>query len=94
MAPDFGKQRPEAARRFPIAYLRGSRIQSLMAHTPVRDPALYDVIGLPSFDPNDSVDPTASWGLVQDYFVQQGLQQKKIDISTYLDSTTRSSTTR
>jgi NitT/TauT family transport system substrate-binding protein len=101
MSPQFGKDQPEAARHFAIAYLRGLRdywhafnnngadrglvIQSLTAHTPVKDPALYSVIGLPSFDPNASTDPTPSWSAFQDFFIKQGLQQHKVDTSKYVD---------
>jgi NitT/TauT family transport system substrate-binding protein len=64
---------------------RAPIIQSLIAHTPVKDPALYDVIGLPSFEPNGAVDPTPSWGVFQDFFVKQGLQQRKVDVAKYVD---------
>lgn len=64
---------------------RASIIQSLISHTPVKDPALYDVIGLPSFEPNGAVDPTPSWSVFQDFFVKQGLQQRKVDVSKYVD---------
>jgi NitT/TauT family transport system substrate-binding protein len=101
MAPQFGEQQPEAARRFVIAYLRGARdyyfgfmkgqgdraaiIQSLINHTSVKDPKLYDLIGLPSVDPNANVDPTPSWSVFQDFYVARGFQQHKVELEPYVD---------
>jgi NitT/TauT family transport system substrate-binding protein len=56
MSPQFGKDHPDAAQRFVTAYVRGARayyadwmkkgdcpsiVQSFVAHTTVKDPALY-----------------------------------------------------
>jgi NitT/TauT family transport system substrate-binding protein len=100
MSPSFERDNPEAALRFLIAYLRGQRdyyhalnakdtdpgpvIESLTAHTQVKDPNLYQVMGLPSLDPNGSVDPT-SWDPFQDYYVARGILERKVDLSKYLD---------
>jgi NitT/TauT family transport system substrate-binding protein len=100
MAPSFGRDNPEAARRFVIAYLRGMRdyyhafnkkdgdraqvLESLIAHTPVKDPALYDVMGLPAVDPNGAMNPP-SWDAFQDFYIRLGIQQQKVDLSRYVD---------
>jgi NitT/TauT family transport system substrate-binding protein len=101
MSPTFGKEQPEAVRRFVIAYLRGLRdyyhafnkndgdrepvVQSLVKHTTLKDPAQYSVIGLPSVDPNAAVDPAPSWGQFQDFYIKRGIQQHKVDLSKFVD---------
>jgi NitT/TauT family transport system substrate-binding protein len=101
MAPSFEQDHPEAALRFLIAYLRGQRdyyhalnkrdtdptpvIESLTAHTLVKDPNLYQVMGLPSLDPNGDMNPSV-WDPFQDFYVQQGILQQKIDLTPYLDT--------
>ena len=103
MSPEFAREHPEAAQRFLNAYVRGARayyfdwmlkqgdsasiVQSFVKHTTIKDPTLYDKIGLPSVDPNVSTDPTPSWNVFQDFFVRQGLQERKIDLSQYVDFT-------
>ena len=83
-----------------IAYLRGLRdyyhafnkhdgdraqvLESLIAHTPVKDPALYDVMGLPSVEPNGAMNPP-SWDAFQDFYIRLGIQQQKVDLSRYVD---------
>jgi len=100
MAPSFERDHPEAAVRFLAAYLRGQRdyyhalnkkdtdptqiITTLTHHTLVKDPSLYQVMGLPSLPPNGDMDPS-TWDVFQDFYVQQGLLQTKVDLSTYLD---------
>jgi NitT/TauT family transport system substrate-binding protein len=101
MAPSFEQDHPEAALRFLIAYLRGQRdyyhalnkrdtdptpvIESLTAHTPVKDPSLYQVMGLPSLDPNGEMHPSV-WDPFQEFYVQQGILQHKLDLTPYLDT--------
>jgi NitT/TauT family transport system substrate-binding protein len=104
MSPQFAREHPEAAQRFLIAYVRGARayyydwmmkgdpsavVQSFVTHTTIKDPSLYDKIGLPSVEPNVSTDPTPSWNTFQEFFVRQGLQEQKIDLSKYVDFTLR-----
>jgi NitT/TauT family transport system substrate-binding protein len=105
MSPEFGREHPEAAQRFVNAYVRGARayyfdwmlkqadsasiVQSFVTHTTIKDPTLYDKIGLPSVEPNVSSDPTPSWNVFQDFFVRQGLQEQKIDLSKYVDFSLR-----
>ena len=103
MSPEFAREHPEAAQRFLNAYVRGARayyfdwmlkqgdsasvVQSFVTHTTIKDPTLYDKIGLPSVDPNVSTDPIPSWSVFQDFFVRQGLQERKIDLVQYVDFT-------
>jgi NitT/TauT family transport system substrate-binding protein len=100
MSPSFERDNQEAAIRFLVAYLRGQRdyyhalnlkdtdpsqvIESLTTHTQVKDPSLYRSMGLPSLDPNGTLDPT-SWDPFQDYYVSRGILERKVDLSTYLD---------
>jgi hypothetical protein len=102
MAPTLGETQPEVAQRFVRAYLRGLRVyyhainkgdadrgpvvQALVNHTPIKDPDLYAVMGLPGMDPNAFVDLT-SWSVFQDYFVERGFQKQKLDLTPYLDTT-------
>jgi NitT/TauT family transport system substrate-binding protein len=105
VSPGFAKAQPEPTQRFVNAFLRGLRdyhhaffkkdidkgpmVQALINHTPVKDPALYDQIGLGGVDPNGRLDAQtlATWDVLQDYFVKINLQPKKIDLSKYLDQT-------
>jgi NitT/TauT family transport system substrate-binding protein len=99
--PNFGAANPDAAQRFVAAYVRGLRdyyhafvkrdtdrstvVQAMINHTPVKDAALYDVIGMQSVDPNAAMDPS-SWDTYQGYFVANGTVQQKVDINSYIDS--------
>jgi NitT/TauT family transport system substrate-binding protein len=101
MSPSFEKDNPEAAVRFLVAYLRGQRdyyhainkkdtdpsavIQSLTAHTLVKDPKLYQVMGVPSLDPNGTMDAT-TWDPFQDFYVSNGILEHKLDLSQYMDT--------
>ena len=61
-------------------------VQTFINHTAVKDPALYSQIGLPEVDPNGAADPTQSWENVYEAsYLQHGLIQHKIDLSTYVD---------
>ena len=100
VSPEFAKKQPEAAQRFVNAFLRGARdyysgfmqgndksavIQSLIKHTTIKDPNQYAQIGLPSYDPNCSTDPIASWAAFQDYYVKRGIQERSVDMTPYVD---------
>jgi NitT/TauT family transport system substrate-binding protein len=103
VSPNFASSQPEATQRFVNAFLRGLRdyyhafikkdvdkmpmVQALINHTPVKNAALYDQIGLGGVDPNGTLDPQTlgTWDTLQDYFLKEGLQQKKVDLGKYLD---------
>src|SRR4051812_25364936 len=100
MASGFGRDEPEAARRFVVAYLRGMRdyyhafnkgdgdraavVQSLVNHTVVKDAALYDVMGMHTVDPNGALNP-ASWDQWQEFYLRVGVQPQKVDLSRHVD---------
>jgi NitT/TauT family transport system substrate-binding protein len=101
VSPGFAQNQPEAAQRFVYATLRGheeyyhafiakdidktATVQSMVNHSLIKDPKLFDVIGLASVDPVPTMDGV-SWGTLQDYFVKIGLQQRKIDLEPYIDN--------
>ena len=98
--PSFGAAQPEATRKFMSAFLHGLRdyyhafnkrdadrapiIQAMVNHTPVKDPNLYEVIGMQSVDPNAMIDP-ASWDVYQDYYVNSGTSLQKVDLNMFID---------
>jgi NitT/TauT family transport system substrate-binding protein len=101
MSPQFGAEQPEAAQRFVIAFLRGARdyaagrapdspghvaaLQSLARHASIRDPRLYDQIGLPGVDPNGEVNPAPSWSVFQEFYLRRGIQDAPVDLGDYVD---------
>src|SRR5579864_3197673 len=101
MSPTFGTQQPDAANRFVYATMRGHVdyyhafiakdvdkgpiVQILINHTPIKDPALYDTIGLASVDVVPTM-VTKSWEVLQNYFVQIGLEQHAADLASHVDN--------
>jgi ABC-type nitrate/sulfonate/bicarbonate transport system substrate-binding protein len=101
MSPNYGKDQSEAAYRFVYATMRGHVdyyhafiakdvdkgpvVQILINHTPIKDPKLYDTIGIASVDLVPVMD-TKSWETLQDYFVQIGLEQKAADLASHVDN--------
>ena len=100
MSPAFGRENPEAARRVVVAYLRGLRdyyhafvkndgdrasvVPALVNHTPIKDPNLFNIIGMHSVDANGALN-IQTWDPFQDYFLKRGLQNTKLDLSKYVD---------
>lgn len=97
--PSFTQTKPEAAKRFMHAYLRGVRdyqaafrqgigkedvIATLMKSTSIKDRALYDRMGLPGLDPNGRVLQDDIDGQ-QRWFVANGVQQQALDPATMFD---------
>ncbi len=95
----FAQGQPEAAKRWMVAYLRGTRaytdsvvngtdraaIEAILAkHTPVKDPALYAKMAPTGFDPNGRLEVT-SLEADQDWFMKLGLQQRRADLSKIID---------
>jgi NitT/TauT family transport system substrate-binding protein len=101
MSPNYATQNPEAAYRFVYATMRGHLdyyhafiakdvdkapiIQILINHTPIKDPALYDTIGLASVDAVPTMD-TQSWEVLQSYFVQINLETHAADLASHVDN--------
>jgi NitT/TauT family transport system substrate-binding protein len=98
--PNFLAEQAEAGRRFMIAYLRGTRdytaafrrgerraevVAILTRHTTVKDPALYDRMGMSSIDPNGSVN-LASLNDQAAWYAEQGLLQGSIDVASLVDA--------
>jgi len=95
----FAEEHPEAAKRWMVAYLRGTRayidsvrngkdrdaIEAILAaHTPVKDPALYAKMAPTGFDPNGRLE-VKSLEADQDWFIKLGLQQQRVDLSKIID---------
>jgi NitT/TauT family transport system substrate-binding protein len=101
MSPNYGKDQPDAAYRFVYATMRGHIdyyhafiakdvdkapiVQILINHTPIKDPKLYDTIGLASVDLVPRMD-TQSWETLQSYFVSIGLQDHPADLASHVDN--------
>jgi ABC-type nitrate/sulfonate/bicarbonate transport system substrate-binding protein len=101
MSPNYATQQPEAAYRFVYATMRGHLdyyhafiskdvdkapiVQILINHTPIKDPKLYDEIGLASVDVVPTMD-TQSWEVLQNYFVQIGLETHAADLASHVDN--------
>jgi NitT/TauT family transport system substrate-binding protein len=100
VSPGFAHEHPEAVRRFVVAHLRGQRdyyravmqdqggkdevFQILARHTAVKDLALYPRMGMHAVDPNGGMDARILDDY-QDYFVERGTQQRKLDLSKVID---------
>ncbi len=94
--------RSDLAGRFLIAYLRAVRlyndayvkgrpdarekvISATVAHTPIKDRALYDKMALQALHPNGTLN-VPSINAQQDFFLEQGTQQTRVDLATFIDS--------
>jgi NitT/TauT family transport system substrate-binding protein len=100
VSPVFERDRPDAVRRFALAFLRGHRdywqatrnggaerdaiVSVFTTYTALKDPALYTRIMWPSVDPNGAVD-RASLEAMQDYFLKMGTQQERQDLGRMLE---------
>lgn len=62
---------------------KGPIMQILINHTPIKDPKLYDTIGLASVDLVPHMD-TQSWEVLQAYFVKIGLQDHPADLASHV----------
>ncbi|HLI25788.1 MAG TPA: ABC transporter substrate-binding protein [Chloroflexota bacterium] len=97
--PALATREPELGRRWLLAYLQGARdyhdaffkgrdrdaaIAVLTRWTPVKDPALYERIGLATIDPNGEVDRPSLEHQLQ-WFADQGLLQGAITLDQLLD---------
>ncbi len=95
----FMRERPEPARRWMVAYLRGVRaytaalsgggdraaIDAILAkYTAVKNPALYAKMQPIDFDANGRLE-LRSLELDQDWFLNLGLQQQRADLAQVID---------
>jgi NitT/TauT family transport system substrate-binding protein len=101
-SPTFTREQPDAARRFTVATLHGLRdyyhalvkkdadpapvIQILAAHTPIKDPRLWEAMGIPSADVNNPAMDPEPWDVLQDYFVTNSQQLARVDLDPYIDN--------
>jgi ABC-type nitrate/sulfonate/bicarbonate transport system substrate-binding protein len=98
--PQFIQNQPDVAKRMMVAYLRGVRdyndafvknknrdtvIDILARRTSLTDHAIYDRIGLPALDPNGKV-LSQDLDAQQTWYVDNGYQNSRLDISTVVDS--------
>jgi NitT/TauT family transport system substrate-binding protein len=97
--PDFVREHPDAARRWLVAYLRGARdfadafrhgrdkagvIRVLIEHTPIKDPALYEVMVPSGIDPDGGLNQE-SMEYDQDWYLSRGFTREKIDLGRVVD---------
>jgi NitT/TauT family transport system substrate-binding protein len=95
----FIEQKPDAARRWMVAYLKGTRayvdavtrgtdrdgINAILAkHTAIKDLALLAKIAPTGFDPNGRME-VKSLEADQDWFLKLGLQQARADLGKVID---------
>jgi NitT/TauT family transport system substrate-binding protein len=100
LSPVYAQERPEAARRFVTAHLRGQRdfhrvfikgegsrdelIPILVEHTNIKDADLYARMGTHGVDPNGAMD-VAVLDDLQEHFIRYGVQQQRVDTSKLVD---------
>jgi NitT/TauT family transport system substrate-binding protein len=90
----------EAASRFMVAFVRGARdyndafvhgrgkaaaVETLMRHTAVKDPALYERMGFTSIDPDGRVLQERVEADAR-YYLARGFSQQAIDVSQVIDT--------
>ena len=99
-AEAFAGRQPDAARRWMVAYLRGTRaytdsvidgtardeINAILAkHTALKNPALFASMAPTGFDPNGRLEQ-ASIEADQDWYIKLGLQAERGDLSKIVDT--------
>lgn len=95
----FAAEQPEAAKRWMVAYLRGTRayiesvvkgtdrdaINAILAkHTAVKNLSLYAKMAPTGFDPNGRLE-RRSVEADQDWFIKLGLQPERADLAKVID---------
>lgn len=96
----FSQDKPEAAKRFMVAYVRAIRdyldaftkninkdqiISILTKNTDAKDPALFGKMPILGVNPDGYVDPK-SISADQDWYFAKGLIQQKVDLSKVIDN--------
>ena len=98
---DFTHQRPEAARGFMVAYVRGIRayhdalreggekkaelVRIMIKHTNLKDPKIYNEIEWPNLNPNGAL-IAKSVADQQDFYVKMGRVEKPVPIEKVVDN--------
>ncbi len=98
---DFARKRPEAARNFMVAYVRGIRamhdalrdggakkdelVRIMIKHTQLKDPEIYRDIEWGYVNPDGAV-YTKSVAEQQDFFVKNGRVEKPVPIDKVVDN--------
>jgi NitT/TauT family transport system substrate-binding protein len=91
----------DTAARFMRAYMRGLRdyyhaavlkdtspgpvLDALAAHSSIHDRKVLENVGLHNVDPDGALD-LASLDHYQDYYVERGFQQQRVDLSQFVDA--------
>jgi NitT/TauT family transport system substrate-binding protein len=98
-SPSFAAQRTEAGKRFVVAYLRGIRdyldafdagkdrdeiVGILTKHSAIKDPTLFDRMGIPGFDPNGELAIDALKEQ-QQWWVDRGVLDTGVDLDKIYD---------
>ncbi|HZS00380.1 MAG TPA: ABC transporter substrate-binding protein [Chloroflexota bacterium] len=98
--PQFVKNKPEAARRWMVGFLRGVRdyndalrkgirkdetIQLIMKHVPLRDAGLFDKMGFTALNPDGKLNVEGVRNDLQ-WFVDHGMTQQAPDLSQVIDT--------
>jgi len=99
-SPSFGKEKPEAARRFMLAYVQGLRtyydaffksrnradvVQILTRYTSLTDPRLFDEMVPFAVDPDGGVNVQSLTDDL-DWLVREGLVQERPDLSAHINT--------
>ncbi|HWP29075.1 MAG TPA: ABC transporter substrate-binding protein [Chloroflexota bacterium] len=98
-APDFGRDRPEAAQRFLAAYLRGARdyvdavkhgrdrigvFTVLAEYTPIKDLSVYEAIVPSGIDPDGELN-LESMEYDQEWYLARGYLRERVDLGRVVD---------
>ncbi|MBI4318306.1 MAG: ABC transporter substrate-binding protein [Chloroflexi bacterium] len=99
-APSFVKDKPEVAKRFMVAYVKGIRdfydaffknknksetIAIIAKHAAIKDPAVYEKMVMHGIDPNGYVNAKSVMA-DQDWFVANGYSKERIDEKVLIDN--------
>jgi NitT/TauT family transport system substrate-binding protein len=98
--PQFAKDKPEAARRWMVGFLRGVRdyndalrkgirkdetIALIMKHVPLRDAGLFDKMGFTALNPDGKLNVEGVRNDLQ-WFVDHGMTQQAPDLNQVIDT--------
>ncbi|MCL5961465.1 MAG: ABC transporter substrate-binding protein [Chloroflexi bacterium] len=98
-SPKFVESKPEVAKRFMVAYVKGLRdfndafikgkgkdeaIKIIMKNTGLKDPKLFDTMKLAGLDPNGRIN-VKSLEDDQDWYLAKGSLKEKVDLKNVID---------